>query len=173
MSCTAGPRAYGGIRNDPLGHYESEPQPGPSHREDPGVGSSSRPMSSSGAATTTAVTAAASGYASSAGSSRGANEPELTATAALSVTSLAMERHPSGNRSVQQIPNNLTRVQASKSSAKIILDDQQTGYLAVVPPDVERDLVSSDARDSDLVKRDSEKDDEQQNDDDDDDDDEE
>ena len=84
-----------------------------------------------------------------------------------------MERHPSGNRSVQQIPNNLTRVQASKSSAKIILDDQQTGYLAVVPPDVERDLVSSDARDSDLVKRDSEKDDEQQNDDDDDDDDEE
>ena len=38
------------------------------------------------------------------GSSRGANEPELTATAALPVTSLAMERHPSGNRSVQQTP---------------------------------------------------------------------
>ena len=121
----------------------------------------------------TSSAAAALQEKASAESSRGANEPELTATAALSVSSLAMEEHLSGNRSVQQTPNNLTRVQASKSSAKIILDDQQTGNLAVVPPDVERDLVSSDARDSDLVKRDSEKDDEQQNDDDDDDDDEE
>ena len=40
------------------------------------------------------------------------------------------------------VATNQTRVQASKSSAKIILDDHQTGYLAVVPPDIERDLVS-------------------------------
>ena len=75
MSCPAGPRASGGITNDPLGHNGSEPQPGPSHEEDPGVGSSSRPMASNAAATTTAAAAAttaaaaaaASGYASSAG----------------------------------------------------------------------------------------------------------
>jgi len=39
------------------------------------------------------------------------------------------------------VATNQTRVQASKSSAKIILDDHQTGYLAVVPPDIDRDLM--------------------------------
>ena len=124
---------------------DSEPQPGPSWRDD--SISAPLPTPTSSSASYRRSSAMVNGYGSGGRGGGGSSAYATAASAALSVTSLAVvERNVTSSgsmdRSVQQVPtNNLTRVQASKSSSKIILDDQQTGYLAVVPPDVERDLV--------------------------------
>ena len=129
MDCSAPAHSSGPSRD-----YASEPNPGPSWRKDPVPGTSRPPMPPPTSATSRAY----------GGEKRSSSRPvqHPSASTALSITSLAVERHQSEDsiRSVQPLTRGLTRVQASQG--KIILDDHQTGYLAVVPPDLEGDLVS-------------------------------
>jgi len=139
MNCTTGSRPSGSGLNPRVSEFLSNTQPGSSWIDDPSPeyagrrpsgGNKSQPSKAAGALPSSEV----------------------------SLTSLAVRRRKQDDdeRSEQSVvATNLTRVQASKSSAKIILDDHQTGYLAVVPPDIERDLMkyTTPARDGTIGPR--------------------
>ena len=139
MNCAAPPSSGPG-GGDLISRFLNEPQPGPSWMGPPSQ-QPGRPTDGSTAGSK-GDHRSKKGHSSKPGPQ---TEVSSSATAALSITSLAVERHASEasmDRSMRPVMTNQTSVQASKSSAKIILDDHQMGYLAVVPPDIEKDLVS-------------------------------